>query len=126
MLCPDCEYVLTWLLYAGPGVNVDFETLSCQVPITGSGAAASAIATPLVAATIARTARTSSCLMFVPRYSMMLSDSPPTIVEWNTTSASMRAHVSAGKAVPCWMCHAAVHPKLAALGLRSRDVPTTP
>src|SRR6266446_7488265 len=82
MPCADCEYVLVSLLYAGPGVNVDFETLSCQVPITGSGAAASAIATPLVAATIARTACTSSFLMFVPRYSMMLSDSPPTIFEW--------------------------------------------
>jgi hypothetical protein len=32
-------------------VNVDFERLSCQVPITGSGAAASAIATPLIDAT---------------------------------------------------------------------------
>src|SRR5947207_13604708 len=82
MLGPDCEYVLVSLLGAGPGVNLDFETLSRPVPITGSGAAASAIATPLVATTIARTARTSSFLMFVPRYSMMLSDSPPTSFEW--------------------------------------------
>src|SRR5204862_4105007 len=83
MLGPDCEYVLVSLLGAGPGVNLDFETLSCQVPITGSGAAASAIATPLVATTIARTARTSSFLMFVPSYSIMLYVSAPTIFELN-------------------------------------------
>src|SRR5204862_6300403 len=126
MLGPDCEYVLVSLLGAGPGVNLDFETLSCQVPITGSAAAASAIATPLVATTIARTARTSSFLMFVPRYSMMLSDSPPTIFEWTRHLPACARMFPRTRPCHVGCVTPAVHPQLAALGLRSRDVPTTP
>src|SRR5437660_997958 len=63
ILPPDCEYVRVWLVMAGPAENFDFDTLSCQVPTTGSDPAAMAL--PLTAAAIAIIAHTSSVLIRV-------------------------------------------------------------
>jgi hypothetical protein len=73
-------------------VKVDFETLSCQVPTTGSAPAAAAFVAPPTAAAIARTAVISSFLMLVPS-SLMLSDRLLLIFEY-TAPGSMRAQAS--------------------------------